>query len=116
MSSTLKTSKIQALTKLFAVILFGGALFIFSINSLKAESKNTFDFPESLTEADANLIQSSNGKYQMQFQMYKNEKNDPFWCILVWNTQTGQSKFYTKSSQKGTILMHKDWNLPTNPL
>jgi len=44
MSSTLKTSKIQALTKLFAVILFGGALFIFSINSLKAKAAKKEQF------------------------------------------------------------------------
>jgi hypothetical protein len=113
----ISTSKINAFTKFLAVVLFGGALLIFSINTLKAENNNkTFNFPETLTENDTNLIQASNGKYQMSLDTYKGKDNDIYWIILVWDTQTGKSKLYHKNNDKGTVPSHNGWQLPASPL
>jgi hypothetical protein len=117
MNSTEKITSIQAFSKFFAILLFGGALFIFSIGSLSADSNDkTFSFPDKLAENDISTIQSSNGKYMMQMEVYKNNEGVPQWIILVWDTQTGKSKLYSKDKDKGTIPAHSGWNMPANPL
>ncbi|MEM6515011.1 MAG: hypothetical protein AAF688_02430 [Bacteroidota bacterium] len=116
MNSTKKKWSFQGINKFFAILLFGGALFIFSIGSLNANSHKTFDFPENLTKNHISTIQNSNGKYMMQMEVWKNNEGVPQWIILVWDTQTGKSKFYTKNKDKGTIPAHNGWNMPSNPL
>jgi len=118
MNITKKNSTIKTITKLFATLLFGGALFIFSISTLNAKSSNkTFNFPETLSDTDTALIQSSNGRYQMNLQIIEDsEDKKVYWMVLVWDTQTGKSKLYSKDQNKGTIPAHSGWQLPENPL
>ncbi|NRB60223.1 MAG: hypothetical protein HRU50_09855 [Winogradskyella sp.] len=112
-----KTSLIYAMNKLFAILLFGGALFIFSISTLNAKSDNkTFNFPDTLSHTDTKLIQTSDGKYQMDLQVVKDSEGKFFWFVLVWDTQTGKSKLYSKNKDKGTIPAHSGWQLPASPL
>ena len=118
MISKFNISTITALTKLFAVVLFGGALLVFSTNTLTAKSNdNAFNFPENLSENDMNMIQSSNGRYQMNLQIVEDSEDKKiYWMILVWDTQTGKSKLYSKNQDKGTIPAHSGWQLPISPL
>lgn len=106
---------IKAINKFFAILLFGSALFVFSISRLNADTSN-FNFPDTLTESGMDIIQSSNGKYMMQMEVFKNSEGVPYWIILVWDTQTGKSKLCTKDKDKGTIPAHNGWNMPTSPL
>lgn len=115
MNSVQKNPMIKEISRFLAILLFGGALFVFSISRLNAETSN-FKFPDTLTEKDITTIQSSNGKYMMQFEVYKNNDGGIKWLILVWNTATGKSKIYTKDEKKGTIPVHSGWNVPTPPL
>ncbi|MGD1945848.1 MAG: hypothetical protein ACFB0A_06230 [Croceivirga sp.] len=83
MNSKSNISTISAITKLLAVVLFGGALLVFSINTLTAKSDgNTFNFPESLSENDMNMIQSSNGRYQMNLQIVEDSEDKKiYWMV-----------------------------------
>lgn len=56
------------------------------------------------------------GKYQMQLaaEMDAEQMN---WYILVWDTETGQSKMYYGSPKKGSIgASASAYNLPSSPL
>ncbi|MFP2995149.1 hypothetical protein ABN763_04530 [Spongiivirga sp. MCCC 1A20706] len=118
MNSNVKISNINAITKLLAVVLFGSALLGFSINSITAKSNdNTFDFPETLSKDNMNMIQSSNGRYQMNLQIVEDSEDKKiYWMVLVWDTQTGKSKLYSKDQNKGTVPAHSGWQLPASPL
>ena len=118
MTTTQNLSFIKALNKSLAILLFGGAMLIFSIGTLNANSNDkTFNFPETLSDTDTELIQSSNGRYQMNLQIIEDsEDKKVHWMVLVWDTQTGKSKLYSKDQNKGTIPAHSGWQLPESPL
>ncbi|WP_052593649.1 hypothetical protein [Aureispira sp. CCB-QB1] len=55
------------------------------------------------------------GKYMMSLQsMVYN--GDPYWYILVWDTETGNSKFYFVSSESSMRPGSSEYQLPTRPL
>lgn len=68
-------------------------------------------------QADVNPQQTyATGKYQMQFQA-QNDTDAMHWYILVYNTETGYSKFYYGDSNMGKIIPAAyAFNLPSSPL
>ncbi|WMX14623.1 hypothetical protein [Aureispira sp. CCB-E] len=55
------------------------------------------------------------GKYMMSLQatIGSNQMN---WYILVWDTETGRSKFYYGNKGEGMSLANGQYQLPSNPL
>lgn len=111
-----KVSIINAFSRLFAILLFGGSVLFFSVKTATANETKKFDFPETLTEADKTAIQNSNGKYLMNISTCFSD-GMTYWYILVWDTTTGKSKFYYGSPRdKATKLGASQFQLPSNPL
>lgn len=115
--STNKSVKlIHAISKLCAVLLVGGSLFFFSVKTATANDTKKFNFPETLTEADKASIANSNGRYSMEITSVISSSNKSTWYILVYDTQTGRSKFYYGSVGSGTAVATQKFQLPVKPL
>lgn len=114
--STDKSVKlIHAISKLCAVLLVGGSLFFFSIKTATANNTKNFNFPEILTKADRAAIQSSNGRYKMELTSQLEGKVN-YWYVLVYDTQTGRSKFYFGNATNGVGVAGPKFQLPSKPL
>jgi hypothetical protein len=57
----------------------------------------------------------STGKYMMTVQA-TNAENGMNWYVLVWNTETGRSKFYYGNPEDGMGPANSQYNLPSSPL
>lgn len=67
--------------------------------------------------AQASPLQSqSTGSYQMDANVLNMNGDAHYWYVLVWNTETGRSRFYYGSPQIGTKAANGAFNLPSNPL
>ena len=111
--------RIQATGVAIGVVLLGTALLFNSIGYSSA-SQEEFDFPDELTQKDIQKLQSApapgNGKYMMTMSNVSHE-GKLHWYVLVWNTETGQSKMYEGSSGKsGLSSPGSHWSPPSNPL
>lgn len=110
-STDKKVRLVNAITKLCLVL----ALVFFSIKTATANDTKKFSFPENLTEADKIAIQSSNGRYQMVLTSQLEGKMN-YWYVLVWDTQTGRSKFYYGNATNGVGVAGPKFQLPAKPL
>lgn len=66
--------------------------------------------------ADAPEITHANGKYQMSLQVYAGSNGKPLYYILVWDTETGKSKYYAGNLDNGLFPATSKFQLPSNPL
>lgn len=87
MKTTTLTEKAQALALILrhlalvlAVALFGTAAILYSTAPAQAE--------------DGPQMTNGVGKYQMALTAISNSDKKTFWYVLVWDTETGRSKFY----------------------
>lgn len=85
----------------FSLMLFGAAALIHSANPAQA--------------SEGPQMTSSTGKYQMALSTVMGD-NRLNWYILVWNTETGRSKFYYGNAKGGTVAAHSSYSLPSSPL
>lgn len=114
-SNTQRIKFINAITKLVFASFVGVSLLFFSIKTATANDTKKFDFPTTLTKNDLASIQSS-GRYMMQMQAENDTNNRMNWYVLVWDKQTGKSKFYYGNTDDGMKAAHSRFNLPTPPL
>lgn len=56
------------------------------------------------------------GTYQMDLSTIIDNAGKTHWYALVWNTETGQSKFYYGNGAKGTVAAGAGYQFPTRPL
>ena len=85
----------------FAAIVFAFAALIYSTNPATASNPNTG---------------YESGKYMMSFTSNMNGDLQS-WYIIVWNTETGQSKMYYGTDKMGKITAAGSaFNLPSSPL
>lgn len=90
-----------ATAALLGVLLFGSAALIYSASPATAAGPNTG---------------YGSGKYQMSMQAAMDDKNMN-WYILVWDTETGQSKLYYGTSEiKKITAASSSYQLPSSPL
>ncbi len=84
-----------------ALLLFGAAALVYSASPVQAnhEPKTTY----------------GTGKYMMSFQSMVVNGN-PNWYILVWDTETGNSKFYFVNRESAMGPGSSEYQLPTRPL
>lgn len=82
-------------------LLFGSAALIYSSSPAKAVlPNNTY----------------ATGKYQMQYEAVMDEQNMN-WYVLVWDTETGNSKTYYGTSKTGRMAVAgSSFQLPSSPL
>lgn len=106
------TQVISKLTLSVAALMFSLAAFIYSTSAVNAkESKIVFpNKPVNGTYAA--------GKYMMDMVMTKVPGKNPYYQILVWDTETGRSKLYYGNAKKGgsTKNAYHTFNLPSSPL
>lgn len=114
-SNTQRIKLIGAITKLVFASFVGVSLLFFSIKTATANDTKKFDFPTALTKNDLASIQSS-GRYMMQMQAEVGSENAMNWYVLVWDKQTGKSKFYYGNADDGMKAVNSRFNLPTPPL
>lgn len=96
-----KCKAIALVMAAFSMILFGAAALVYSASPAKADNG-----PQ---------MTNGTGKYQMELStILKNSAT--YWYILVYNTETGRSKFYYGSTEVGTKSASSAYNLPSSPL
>lgn len=79
-----------------SVFVLCSALFVFSISGASASNDTEFNFPNEISNSDIATLQSSTssgGRYQMNLSAVVDEDGATHWYILVWDTQTGRSKY-----------------------
>jgi hypothetical protein len=91
-----------------AVILFAAGFFVRSFNSAQAEPR-----PEKFLAEGTNSI----GRYMMHFQEVQGltSNDSPEYNVLVWDTETGKSKWYYYSYTEKTFKVSTA-GLPASPL
>ena len=57
----------------------------------------------------------STGKYMMSLQAAMGDDRMN-WYVLVWNTESGDSKLYYGNVEEGTNRAHSKFQLPSSPL
>jgi hypothetical protein len=57
----------------------------------------------------------STGKYMMTLQAVYGQGSMQ-WYVLVWDTETGRSKFYYGTPDEGMSAANSQYNLPSSPL
>lgn len=86
----------------FSLMLFGAAALMFSISPAQANNAPQTTY--------------GTGKYQMELTSVVSNKGNTFWYVLVWDTETGRSKFYYGSVEDGMNAADSRFNLPSSPL
>ena len=56
------------------------------------------------------------GRYQMALSAVLDKTDATYWYVLVWDTESGRSKFYYGSTKIGIKAANSGYNLPSNPL
>ena len=84
-----------------ALIIFATAALMYSIRPAQADAPQTM---------------YATGKYQMAITSMMRSDNSSLWYILVWDSETGRSKFYYGSVDKGTNAAYSKFQLPSSPL
>jgi len=89
--------------------LFGTAAIIFAFAFLirTASPAQAYNTPETTY---------STGKYMMQMSAVINAKQGVTWYVLVWNTETGYSKFYYVNNEISMTAASNHYQLPSSPL
>jgi len=108
---------LSGITKLVAVVLFGGAAFMFSINHANANDTKTFNFPDKITNKDIDDIQSNgNGKYKIEMTSVTYGNSSTYVYFMVYDTSSGRSKLYYIEGNKAMNSFDSKWQLPSQPL
>ena len=85
-----------------ALIIFATAALMYSIRPAQADAPQTM---------------YATGKYQMALtSLSDGNSGATFWYILVWDSETGRSKFYYGSVKNGTQAAYAKFQLPSSPL
>lgn len=102
------SQRVLALAISLSLVLFAGTLFVRSMPTVQASP-----FPETLS---ADVVEQPlattppSGSIQMQYQMiYDPDRNDYAHFVLVWDTDTGQSRMYYRD---GTVYKASGGQLP----
>ncbi len=85
---------------ILGVVLFGTAAILFSTAP---------------AQADAPQTSYATGKYGMSLSTIV-ENGKTMWYVLIWDTETGRSKFYYGNGKEGTQPALSRFNLPSSPL
>jgi hypothetical protein len=85
----------------FGLLLFGAAALVYSASPAQADNG-----PETTY---------STGKYMMQMQATRG--GDLMnWYVLIWDTETGRSKFYYSNENSKMQAASSHYQLPSSPL
>ena len=102
MTNTSFFEKCKGIALILGVVLFGTAAILFSTTPAQADAPQTM---------------YATGKYQMAISTINNENTgNTFWYIIVWDTETGRSKYYYGSVSNGTQVAASKFQLPSSPL
>jgi hypothetical protein len=98
-----KCKGIALIFSAFGLLLFGAAALVYSASPAQADSGPQTTYSE--------------GKYMMQMEaVVGGPKNIMNWYYVVWDTETGRSKFYYGNKAEGILLASAHYTLPSSPL
>jgi hypothetical protein len=101
MKETTFLDKCKGIALIIFASLIGTAAVLFSVSPAQADNG-----PETTY---------STGKYMMTLQAtYAEDLMN--WYVLVWDTETGRSKFYYGNPDAGMTAASSRYNLPSSPL
>lgn len=107
------SQRVLAVGASLSLVLLSASLFFQTAPFAKADS-----FPASMSSDAVDGFHSEGisgmGAYQMEYQMiYDPSKNDYAHFVLVYNTETGNSKMYYR---EGKTYLPSSGQMPDNPL
>ena len=101
--------KSKAIALVVGVVLFGMAAVLFGTAAvIYAASPAQANNGPQMTQGY--------GKYKMELVSGVTSGDKTYWYIIVYNTETGRSKFYYGNVKEGTKSSHSMYNLPSSPL
>jgi hypothetical protein len=109
MESTSK--KILALCTGISMILLSASAFCLSIKSSFAGNENN-----SFVKSSVFQTAGANGKYMMNYQVFKYQDGGEGYNVLVWDTQSGKAKIYYYDTGEKKMKIWEAGAIPSNPL
>jgi hypothetical protein len=97
-----KCKGIALIFSAFGLLLFGAAALVYSASPAQADSG-----PETTY---------STGKYMMQMEAIIDANDALAWYLLVWDTESGRSKFYFMNKTQSVTEAPGHYQLPSSPL
>jgi hypothetical protein len=85
----------------FGLLLFGAAALVYSASPAQADNGPQTTY--------------STGKYMINLQAVMGDDRMN-WYYVVWDTETGRSKFYYGNKKEGINLASSHYTLPSSPL
>ncbi len=110
MESTSK--KVMAVCTGISMILLSASAFFFSIKSSFAGSETKSEFVRSSVFQAV----SANGKYMMNYQVFKYQDGGEGYNVLVWDTQSGKAKIYYYDTGEKKMKVWVQGAIPSSPL
>jgi len=95
-----------------SMVLLSASAFVLSIKSSFAGNETKPEFVKS------NVFQAggANGKYMMNYQVFKYQDGGEGYNVLVWDTQTGKAKIYYYDTGEKKMKVWVQGAIPTSPL
>jgi hypothetical protein len=110
MESTSK--KIMAACTGISMVLVAASLFFFSIKSSVAGNENN----NSIVKSGIYQAGGANGKYMMNYQVFKYQDGGEGYNVLVWDTQSGKAKIYYYDTGEKKMKVWVQGAIPSSPL
>lgn len=110
MESTSK--KIMSVCAGISMVLLSASAFFFSIKSSFAGNEIKPEF----TKSSVFQTGGANGKYMMNYQVFKYQDGGEGYNVLVWDTQTGKAKIYYYDTSEKKMKVWVQGAIPSSPL
>lgn len=107
----MESKKFLAVCSGISMLLLSASAFFFSIKSSVAGNENNSFVKSSVFQAAG-----GNGKYMMNYQVFKYQDGGEGYNVLVWDTQTGKAKIYYYDSSEKKMKVWEAGAIPSNPL
>jgi hypothetical protein len=95
-----------------SMVLVSASIFFFSIKSSFAGNETN----NSLVKSSIYQAGGANGKYMMNYQVFKYKDGGEGYNVLVWDTQSGRAKIYYYDTGEKKMKVWVQGAIPNNPL
>ena len=95
-----------------SMVLLSASAFLFSVKSTFAGKENNNSFVKS------SVFQTggANGKYMMNYQVFKYQDGGEGYNVLIWDTQSGKAKIYYYDTGEKKMKVWVQGAIPSSPL
>lgn len=107
----MESKKFLAVCSGVSMVLLSVSAFFFSIKSSFAGNENN-----SFVKSSVFQTGGANGKYMMNYQVFKYQDGGEGYNVLVWDTQSGKAKIYYYDTGEKKMKVWVQEAIPSSPL